>query len=148
MTLQLSNLKNNVPRPNRKRVGRGDSSGNGRTAGRGEKGAGARTGHSRRPYFEGGQIPLIRRLPKRGFNNPNHLVYDIVNLSVLEDNFEAGQTIDRTELEKRGLLGSDGRPVKILGNGEITKALNVTADKFSASAKAKLEAAGGTCTVG
>ncbi len=148
MTLQLSNLKNNVHRPNRKRVGRGDGSGNGRTAGRGEKGAGARTGHSRRPYFEGGQIPLIRRLPKRGFNNPNHIVYDIVNLSVLEDNFEAGQTIDRNELEKRGLLSSDKRPVKILANGEVTKALNVTADKFSASAKAKLEAAGGTCTIG
>ncbi len=148
MTLQLSNLKNNVHRPNRKRVGRGDGSGNGRTAGRGEKGAGARTGHSRRPYFEGGQIPLIRRLPKRGFSNPNHIVYDIVNLSVLEDNFEAGQTIDRNELEKRGLLSSDKRPVKILANGEVTKALNVTADKFSASAKAKLEAAGGTCTIG
>jgi len=146
MTLQLSNLKNNVPRQARKRVGRGDGSGNGRTAGRGDKGAGARTGHSRRPYFEGGQIPLIRRLPKRGFKNPNHINFDIINLAELEENFEAGAVVDRAKLEERGLLCSDGRPVKVLADGELTKALNVTADKFSASAKAKIEAVGGTCT--
>lgn len=146
--MKLSELSNNVPRKQRKRVGRGDSSGKGRTAGRGEKGAGARTGHSRRPYFEGGQIPLIRRLPKRGFKNPNHKVYDLINLVTLEQNFEAGQEVNRAALESQGLLKSDHLPLKILGNGELTKALKVKADKFSASAKAAIEAAGGTCEIG
>jgi large subunit ribosomal protein L15 len=146
--MKLSELTNSVPRKHRKRVGRGDGSGSGRTAGRGEKGAGARTGHSRRPYFEGGQIPLIRRLPKRGFKNPNHKIYDLINLSALEQNFEAGQSVDRAALEQQGLLKSDRLPLKILGNGELTKALKVKADKFSASAKAAIEAAGGSCEIG
>jgi large subunit ribosomal protein L15 len=146
--MKLSELSNNVPRKQRKRVGRGDGSGKGRTAGRGEKGAGARTGHSRRPYFEGGQIPLIRRLPKRGFKNPNHKIYDLINLGTLEQNFEAGQEVNRAALESQGLLKSDHLPLKILGNGELTKALKVKADKFSASAKAAIEAAGGTCEIG
>jgi len=146
--MKLSELTNSVPRKQRKRVGRGDGSGSGRTAGRGEKGAGARTGHSRRPYFEGGQIPLIRRLPKRGFKNPNHKIYDLINLSALEQNFEAGQSVDRAALEQQGLLKSDRLPLKILGNGELTKALKVKADKFSASAKAAIEAAGGSCEIG
>lgn len=143
--MKLSDLKNTVPRQARKRVGRGDSSGNGRTAGRGEKGAGSRTGHSRRPYFEGGQIPLIRRLPKRGFNKADHIVYNVANLSTLEENFEAGATVGKEELMARGFLGDAKAPLKILANGEITKALNVKADKFSAAAKAKIEQAGGTC---
>ncbi|NMA42574.1 MAG: 50S ribosomal protein L15 [Oligosphaeraceae bacterium] len=143
--MKLSELKNTVPRKARKRVGRGDGSGHGRSAGRGDKGAKSRSGYSRRPYFEGGQIPLIRRLPKRGFNNPNHVEFSIVNVVVLEDNFEAGQVIDREELQKRGLLSKSKRPLKILGDGELSKALQVKADKFSASAKEKIEAAGGQC---
>lgn len=143
--MKLNELKNTVARPNKKRVGRGDGSGHGRTAGRGEKGAGARTGHSRRPYFEGGQIPLIRRLPKRGFKNPNHIEFVVVNLNVLEDNFEAGAIVDRNALMERGLIGKTAQPLKILGNGELTKKLQIVADKFSASAKSKIEALGGTC---
>jgi len=143
--MKLNELKNTVSRPNKKRVGRGDGSGHGRTAGRGEKGAGARTGHSRRPYFEGGQIPLIRRLPKRGFKNPNHIEYVVVNLDILEGNFQAGDVVDRQALQTKGLVGKTKQPLKILGNGEITKKLTITADKFSAAAKSKIEAAGGTC---
>ena len=144
--MKLHELKNTFPRQNRKRVGRGDGSGHGRTAGRGEKGAGARTGHSRRPYFEGGQIPLIRRLPKRGFNNPNHTEYVVVNLDVLENKLEAGiEVIDRKTLQKLGLIGKTDQPLKILGNGDLTKKLTVVADKFSKSAREKIEALGGIC---
>ena len=143
--MKLHDLHNTVPRPNRKRVGRGDGSGHGRTSGRGEKGAGARSGHSNRPYFEGGQIPLIRRLPKRGFNNPNHVEYSVINLAVLEEYFQAGATVDKKTLQMTGMLGKDNQPLKILGDGELTKALKVSADKFSASARGKIEAAGGSC---
>ena len=136
-----------VKRKARKRVGRGDGSGHGRTAGRGDKGAGARTGHTRRPYFEGGQIPLIRRLPKRGFKNPNHIEYEVINLSELEEIFETGSVVNAEELQKRGLMKKGDRPLKILADGDLTKALQITADKFSASAKQKVEAVGGTCTV-
>jgi len=146
--MKLNELKNTVPRQARKRVGRGDGSGNGRTAGRGDKGAKARSGYSRRPYFEGGQIPLIRRLPKRGFKNPNHIDFNVINIVVLEENFSAGQLIDKAELLKRGLLGKSALPLKILGDGTVTKALQVKADKFSASAKEKIEAAGGSCELG
>jgi len=146
--MKLNELKNTVPRQARKRVGRGDGSGNGRTAGRGDKGAKARSGYSRRPYFEGGQIPLIRRLPKRGFKNPNHIEFNVINIVVLEENFSAGQLIDKAELQKRGLLGKSALPLKILGDGTVTKALQVKADKFSASAKEKIEAAGGSCELG
>ena len=145
--MKLHELKNTVPRPNRKRVGRGDGSGHGRTAGRGEKGAGARTGHSRRPYFEGGQIPLIRRLPKRGFKNPNHIEFVVVNLNVLEELDAGDAVIDRAMLQARGLIGKSKQPLKILGDGELTKKINVVADKFSASAREKIEGLGGTCTV-
>ena len=144
--MKLNELKNTVHRPNRKRVGRGDGSGHGRTAGRGEKGAGARTGHSNRPYFEGGQIPLIRRLPKRGFKNPNHLEYVVVNLGILEANFNADAVVDRAVLLERGLIGKTDQPLKILANGDLTKKLTVKADKFSKSAREKIEGLGGVCT--
>jgi len=144
--MKLHELSNTVPRPERKRVGRGDGSGNGRSAGRGDKGAGARSGARRRPYFEGGQIPLIRRLPKRGFNNPNHIEFEVVNLDILEAHFEAGQEVTRETLAAKALLGKKEMPLKVLANGTITKALKVTADKFSAEAKARIEAAGGSCT--
>ncbi len=144
--MKLNDLKNTVKRPNRRRVGRGDGSGSGRTSGRGEKGAGARTGHTSRPFFEGGQIPLIRRIPKRGFNNPNHTEYEVVNLKTLEENFKDGESVDRVELQKRGLVGKNDLPLKILGDGELTKALKeATAVKFSKSAKEKIEAKGGKC---
>ena len=129
----------------RKRVGRGDSSGMGKTCCRGEKGQKSRTGAVIRPFFEGGQIPLFRRLPKRGFNSPDHVVYNLVNLSVLEGNFSAGETVDVETLRAKSLLGKKDLPLKVLANGDITKALTVKAVKFSAAARAKIEAAGGSC---
>ncbi len=134
-------------RKRRKRVGRGDSSGWGRTAGRGEKGQHSRTGSKVRPYFEGGQIPLFRRLPKRGFKNPDHIVYNLINLSILESNFEAGAVVDTEALRAKNLLGKTQRALKILANGEISVALTVKAEKFSANAVAKIEAAGGKVEV-
>lgn len=146
--MKLHELSPNAgSRKRRKRVGRGDSSGLGRTAGRGEKGQKSRTGSSIRPFFEGGQIPLFRRLPKRGFNSPDHIEYTLVNLNILEDNFAAGDVVDAESLRAKNLLGKTERMIKILANGEITKALTVKADKFSAAAKAKIEAAGGKVEV-
>jgi large subunit ribosomal protein L15 len=143
--MKLHRLSNQGTGKSRKRVGRGDSSGRGRSCGRGDKGAGARAGSHYRPYFEGGQIPLFRRLPKRGFNNPNHVVYTVVNVKYLEQSFEKGDRVDKLALQRRGLIGSRNRPLKILGDGEISKSLTVAADKFSASARRKIEAAGGAC---
>ena len=129
----------------RKRVGRGPGSGHGKTAGRGSKGQKSRTGYRHQRGFEGGQMPLHRRVPKRGFTNIFRIEYDIVNLSDL-DRFEAGASVNPEALA--GLrLTRKNRPVKILGDGEIRKALNVSAHKFSASAKARIEAAGGRCEV-
>lgn len=143
--MKLHELQNTARPKSRKRVGRGDGSGKGRTAGRGDKGAGSRSGYSRRPHFEGGQIPLLRRLPKRGFNNPNHIEYNVINLMVLEENFEQDQQVDKQVLVANGLLSKSDQPLKILGGGEISKALVITADKFSASAREKIERAGGKC---
>ena len=134
-------------RQRRKRVGRGDSSGLGKTAGRGEKGQKSRTGSKVRPFFEGGQIPLFRRLPKRGFNQPDHIEYALVNLNILEDNFAAGDVVDAESLRAKKLLGKAEKMIKILANGELTKALTVKAEKFAAAAKAKIEAAGGKVEV-
>ena len=134
-------------RKSRKRVGRGDSSGYGKTAGRGEKGQKSRTGSTSRPFFEGGQIPLFRRLPKRGFKNADRLVYAIVNLGVLEENFAAGEVVDLDSLHAKKLLGKGETLVKVLANGELTKALTVKAAKFSAAAAAKIEAVGGKAEV-
>ena len=127
----------------RKRVGRGDSSGLGKTAGRGEKGQKSRTGAVIRPFFEGGQIPLFRRLPKRGFKNADRIVYALVNLDKLNDNFEAGDVVDFDALRAKKLLAKSDTIIKILANGEITKALTVKAAKFSAAAVEKIQAAGG-----
>ncbi len=131
----------------RKRVGRGDSSGLGKTAGRGEKGQKSRSGAKIRPFFEGGQIPLFRRLPKRGFKNADRIVYALVNLSVLESNFNAGEVVDLASLHEKKLLGKGETIIKILANGEITKALTVKAAKFSAAAAAKIQAAGGSVEI-
>jgi large subunit ribosomal protein L15 len=129
----------------KKRVGRGPGSGHGKTAGRGSKGQKSRSGYRHQRGFEGGQMPLHRRLPKRGFTNIFRIEYDIVNLRDL-DRFEAGQKVSPEELVAVR-LARRSRPVKILGDGEIGKALNVSAHKFSASAQAKIEAAGGRCEV-
>ena len=130
-------------RHRRKRVGRGDSSGLGKTAGRGEKGQKSRTGAVIRPFFEGGQIPLFRRLPKRGFKNADRIIYALVNLDVLEANFEAGDVVDFDALRAKKLLAKSDTIIKILANGEITKALTVKAAKFSAAAAEKIQAVGG-----
>lgn len=129
----------------RKRVGRGPGSGHGKTAGRGNKGQKSRAGYRHQRGFEGGQMPLHRRVPKRGFTNIFRVEYDVVNLSDLE-RFEAGGNVTLENLvEKR--LAHRNRPVKILGGGQIGKALTVAAHKFSASARARIEAAGGRCEV-
>jgi large subunit ribosomal protein L15 len=131
----------------RKRVGRGISAGQGKTAGRGTKGQGARSGGGKGPYFEGGQLPLVRRLPfKRGFTNINKIYYTPVNLANMV-NFEADAEVDPEVLAAVGLLKKADNPVVILGDGDISVALNVKAHRFSASAKEKIEAAGGTTTV-
>jgi len=125
----------------KRRVGRGIGSGNPKTAGRGHKGGQSRAGYTLRPGFEGGQMPLVRRMPKRGFNNVFRVEYSVVNIEALAD-FVGEVTPDM--LLAKGLVHR-GQPVKVLGQGEITKALRVQAHKFSATAKAKIEAAGGSC---
>ncbi len=131
----------------RKRVGRGPGSGNGKTSGKGHKGQNARSGGGVRPGFEGGQLPLYRRLSKRGFNNYNfRTVYATVNVGDLE-RFEEGTVITKELLIKTGLVKKELDGIKILGNGELTKKLTVKANKFSSSAKAKIENVGGTIEV-
>ncbi len=131
----------------RKRVGRGDSSGLGKTAGRGDKGQKSRTGSVIRPFFEGGQIPFFRRLPKRGFKNPDRVVFQLVNLNIIDANFNAGDVVDAATLREKKLLGKATLPIKILANGEITKAVTVKAEAFSSAAVSKIEAAGGKTEV-
>ncbi len=129
-----------------KRLGRGIGSGLGKTSGKGHKGQWARSGGGVRPGFEGGQMPLIRRVPKRGFNNHFRKVYAIVNLDVLNA-FENGAVVDYETLESAGLIMAvkDAAGLKVLGNGKLEVALTVKATKFSQTAKKAIEAAGGTC---
>jgi large subunit ribosomal protein L15 len=146
--MRLHNLK---PRPGSKhrtkRLGQGESSGRGKTAGRGGKGQTARSGSSIRIGFEGGQMPLIRRMPKRGFNNARFTTqYNGVNVSDL-NRFEDGARVDELALQAVGLSNGRSDGVKILGNGELSKKLTVIASAFSASARTKIEAKGGTCEV-
>ena len=130
-------------RTSQKRLGRGIGSGIGKTSGKGHKGQNARSGGGVRPGFEGGQIPLIRRLPKRGFNNQFRKVYAIVNVSDL-NKFEDGAVVDAAALLDAGIIGKvEAYGVKVLGNGELTKKLTVKADKFTAQAKEKIEKVGG-----
>jgi large subunit ribosomal protein L15 len=129
----------------RKRVGRGPGSGHGKTAGRGSKGQKSRSGYRHMRGFEGGQMPLHRRVPKRGFTNIFRVEYDVVNLSAL-DRFESGTKVTPDVLASHR-LARRSRPVKILGDGQIGKPLEVSAHKFSAGAQAKIEAAGGRCEV-
>ena len=139
--MKLHELAPAVPTKKAWRKGRGPASGNGKTAGYGHKGQLARSGH-KGAYFEGGQLPLVRRIPKRGFTNIFRVEYDVVNVSEL-NRFEDGSTVTHDDLREAGLVGKKNA-VKILGNGELTKKLNVEAAKFTASAKEKIEGAGGT----
>jgi len=132
-------------RRNRKRVGRGPGSGTGKTAGRGHKGQGARSGGNVRPGFEGGQMPLQRRIPKRGFKNFNRVEYQVVNVRDLS-RLPAGEVTPQT-LREHGLIGTLALPVKILGTGETESAYQISAHACSAAAKAKIEGAGGTVTI-
>jgi large subunit ribosomal protein L15 len=142
--MRLHDLK---PRPGakhrRKLLGRGESSGHGKTSGRGGKGQSARSGSSIRPGFEGGQMPLFRRLPRRGFNNIFRVEYAVVNLQQLEL-FRAGSTVSPEDFVARGFIGkNETDSVKVLGKGKLSKALTVKAHRFSASAKEAIEKAGG-----
>ena len=130
---------------NRKRVGRGHGSGLGKSAGRGDKGAGQRSGFKRRPWFEGGQMPLARRLPRRGFTNIFKKEFQIVNLNALGD--LGIEKIDAKIMFQKGMVRSALKPIKILGDGKLNMKLEVTASAFSTSAKEKIEKAGGTATV-
>lgn len=134
-------------RHTRKRVGRGTSSGTGKTAGRGQKGQKARSGGGVRLGFEGGQTPLFRRLPKRGFTNINRKEYVIVNLDTLNERFEDGANVTPASLIEAGVIKNEKSGVKILGNGELTKKLNVKAAKFSKTAEEAIKAAGGSVEV-
>ena len=137
----------NLEAKNRKRIGRGPGSGTGKTSGKGHKGQNARSGGGVRPGFEGGQLPLYRRLSKRGFNNYNfRTVYATVNVSDLNV-FEDGAVVTVEELKKVGLVNKELDGVKVLGNGELSKKLTVKANKFSDVAKQKIENVGGTTEV-
>ena len=133
-------------RKERNRVGRGIGSGNGKTSGKGHKGQNARSGGGVRPGFEGGQNPLFRRLPKRGFTNVNRKEYAIVNVETL-NRFEDGAEVSAALLLETGVVSNEKAGIKILGNGELTKKLTVKAHKFSASAKEAIEKAGGSIEV-
>ena len=140
----------NEVRPNRgatkkrKRVGRGPGSGHGKTATKGHKGHQARSGGGKTKGFEGGQMPLTRRLPKFRFRNPFRVEYQVVNIGLLEERFEAGATVDIATLYEQGVLQSKYAPVKLLGNGNLTKKLQVKVTAVSESAKQKVEGAGGS----
>lgn len=131
----------------RKRIGRGAGSGQGKTAGKGHKGQKARAGRGMRPGFEGGQMPLQRRLPKRGFNNIFRQEIVAVNISTLDAKFDDGAVVDVEALTNAGIVKNSFDGVKILGNGELSKKLTVKANAFSESAKQKIEAAGGIAEV-
>ncbi len=127
----------------KKRVGRGQGSGQGKTAGRGHKGAQSRSGYHFKRGFEGGQMPLHRRVPKRGFHNPTRVEYDVINLDTLAERFDAGTVITVDSLRAAGLLPGGRNPVKVLARGDISKALTVRVHRFSGKAAEKIVAAGG-----
>ncbi|EAQ82585.1 50S ribosomal protein L15 [Blastopirellula marina] len=131
----------------RKRIGRGPGSGHGKTSGRGHKGAKSRAGYSRNPIFQGGTMPLVRRVPKRGFFNKFAITVAAINITDLEREFSAGEEVTLESLRAKGLAKRRYDELKILGTGELTKKLTVSAHRFSASAKEKIEAAGGSCVI-
>ena len=145
--MSLNNLKPpKGARRNRKRVGRGEGSGTGVTAGRGHKGQQSRSGYARKRGFEGGQMPVHRRLPKRGFHNPFRVAYEVINLDTLEARFEAGAEITPDTLRAMRLVSRSGL-VKVLARGELSKALTVKVHRFSAKARERITGAGGHCEV-
>jgi large subunit ribosomal protein L15 len=145
--VKLSELKSPESSKRRKRVGRGDGSGHGTTSGRGTKGQLSRSGGKTRIGFEGGQMPLQRRLPHlRGFKNNRKIVFNVVNTGTLED-FKDGSTIDYKVLMEKGMIMKKNRPIKILGKGDLTKKLTIKANGFSGSAVKKIEKAGGKAEV-
>ena len=142
--MNLSNLKpSQGSKHSKKRVGRGHGSGQGTQAGRGHKGAQSRSGYSFKRGFEGGQMPLHRRVPKRGFHNPFRVEYAVVNLDSLAAKFDAGTVVTPELLREHGMVAGGKAPIKILARGDITKKLTVRAHKFSGKASEKLQAAGG-----
>lgn len=146
--MDLSNLRPAIgSTKNRKRIGRGAGSGTGKTSGKGHKGQNARSGGGAKPGFEGGQMPLQRRLPKRGFTPLDKKVYALVNLRDLQNLFEAGAVVDLEALGKAGLVKKVQDGIKILADGDLDKALTVKAHKFSKAAQQKIEAAGGKVEV-
>ncbi|HJQ33798.1 MAG TPA: 50S ribosomal protein L15 [Pyrinomonadaceae bacterium] len=148
MAIGLNNLKPAAGSTHKKkRVGRGPGSGLGKTAGRGNKGQKSRSGYSGKVGFEGGQMPLQRRLPKRGFTNIFKKQWIEVTLSTLEQSFEAGDTITPETMHERGVIAKGKRDIVVLGTGDITKALTVSAHRFTKGARQKIEAAGGTANV-
>jgi len=146
--MDLSNLKppKGMKHP-KKRIGRGQGSGNGKTAGRGHKGAKSRSGFKFKRGFEGGQMPLHRRVPKRGFHNPFRVEYEVVNLDALMAKFDAGTVVTPELLREHGLVPGGKSPIKILARGDVGKKLTVRAHKFSGKASEKLKAAGGNAEV-
>jgi len=147
MTLSLNNLhpaKGSTHK--KKRVGRGPGSGLGKTAGRGHKGQKSRSGYSSRPGFEGGQMPLQRRLPKRGFTNIFKKEWIEISLAKIEANFNSGDEVTPALLHERGLIKKAKHDLVILGTGEVSKSLNISAHRFTKSAREKIEKAGGTAT--
>ncbi len=146
--MDLSNLHPpEGARRKRKRVGRGDGSGTGVTAGRGHKGAKSRSGYKRKRGFEGGQMPLHRRVPKRGFHNPFRVEYAIVNLDTLSERFDEGTAVTPELLRERRIVRESRAPIKVLGRGELSKKLTVRAHRFSAQASKAIAAAGGRAEV-
>jgi large subunit ribosomal protein L15 len=133
-------------RKKRKRVGRGPGSGHGKTACKGNKGQNARSGGGVKPGFEGGQMPLQRRLPKRGFKNPFRVIYQVINVGDL-DRFSAGTVIEKSDLEKVGLVRNAMGPVKLLGEGDVAQSFTVRVNRVSHSARSKVQAAGGTVEI-
>ena len=144
--MDLSNLSPGKRR-NRKRVGRGPGSGNGKTSGKGHKGQKSRSGYSRRAGFEGGQMPLMRRIPKRGFHNENRHAPSEVNLDVLDKNFDSGEVVTQQALLDKHLIKKRAGGIKVLGRGELTKPLMLSVNAISESARAKVESAGGSIAV-
>ena len=147
MALALNNLH---PAPGsthkKKRIGRGPGSGTGKTAGKGHKGQKSRSGYSRKIGFEGGQMPLQRRLPKRGFTNIFKKAWIEISLAKIEENFKAGDTVTPEILHERGLIKKAKHDLVVLGTGEVSKSLNISAHRFTKTAKDKIEKAGGSAT--
>jgi large subunit ribosomal protein L15 len=146
--MNLNDVNRGIQRnKSRKRIGRGPGSGHGKTATRGAKGQGSRSGYSSSPIFEGGQMPLVRRIPKRGFHNRWADTVAIVNLNVLDRNFTSGEEVTPESLRSKALVKGSYELLKVLGNGELTKDLKISAHQFSRSAREKIEKAGGQAVV-